>query len=105
MFQPDEYISPDQVRGSARTLNAGVLAHGWPSLDQARGKVVFLLDQRAAGASYLPGHPSLHGRVCFTNAVPGEDDAAFIERNDALPMTSRSWSRPVIWCVRVPMPT
>lgn len=82
MFQPDEYISPDQVRGSARTLNAGVLAHGWPSLDQARGKVVFLLDQRAAGASYLPGHPSLHGRVCFTNAVPGEDDAAFIERND-----------------------
>ncbi|PPU32054.1 MULTISPECIES: phosphatidylinositol-specific phospholipase C1-like protein [unclassified Xanthomonas] len=82
VFQPGEYISPDQVRGSARTLNAGVLAHGWPSLEQARGKVVFLLDQRAAGASYLPGHPSLRGRVCFTNAVPGEDDAAFVERND-----------------------
>ncbi|PPV09045.1 phosphatidylinositol-specific phospholipase C1-like protein [Xanthomonas bromi] len=82
VFQPDEYISPDQVRGSAPTLNAGVRAHGWPSLAQARGKVVFLLDQRIAGASYLPGHPSLRGRVCFTNAVPGEDDAAFVERND-----------------------
>ncbi|AEO43502.1 phosphatidylinositol-specific phospholipase C1-like protein [Xanthomonas euvesicatoria] len=82
VFQPGEYISPDQVRGRAPTLNAGVLAHGWPSLAQARGKVVFLLDQRVAGASYLPGHPSLRGRVCFTNAVPGEDDAAFVERND-----------------------
>ncbi|QBG87294.1 hypothetical protein EYC54_05390 [Xanthomonas oryzae] len=82
VFQPGDYISPDQVRGSARTLNAGVLAHGWPSLAQARGKVVFLLDQRVAGASYLPGHPSLRGRVCFTNAVPGEDDAAFVELND-----------------------
>ncbi|WP_248279383.1 phosphatidylinositol-specific phospholipase C1-like protein [Xanthomonas campestris] len=82
VFQPGEYISPDQVRGSARTLNAAVLVHGWPPLQAARGKVIFLLDQRIAGASYLPGHPALRGRVCFTNAVPGADDAAFIERND-----------------------
>lgn len=82
VFRPGEYLSPDQVRGNAATLNAAVLAHGWPSLSEARGKVVFLLDQRAAGASYLPGHPSLRGRVCFTNAVPGQDDAAFTELND-----------------------
>ncbi|PMR87599.1 phosphatidylinositol-specific phospholipase C1-like protein [Xanthomonas arboricola] len=82
VFRPGEYLSPDQVRGTAATLNAAVRAHGWPSLSEARGKVVFLLDQRAAGASYLPGHPSLRGRVCFTNAVPGDDDAAFTELND-----------------------
>ena len=82
VFQPGEYVSPDAVRGTARTLNAAVLAHGWPALRATRGKVVFLLDQRAAGASYLPGHPSLRGRVCFTNAEPGQDDAAFTERND-----------------------
>ncbi|WP_425609837.1 phosphatidylinositol-specific phospholipase C1-like protein [Xanthomonas arboricola] len=82
VFRPGEYLSPDQVRGNAATLNAAVLAHGWPSLSEARGKVVFLLDQRAAGASYLPGHPSLRGRVCFTNAVPRQDDAAFTELND-----------------------
>ncbi|PPU65443.1 hypothetical protein XcodCFBP4690_05590 [Xanthomonas codiaei] len=82
VFQPGEYISPDQVRGSARTLNAAVLAHGWPPLQAARGKVIFLLDQRSASDSYLPGHPSLRGRVCFTNAMPGADDAAFVERND-----------------------
>jgi hypothetical protein len=82
VFQPGEYLSPDQVRGDASSLNAAIRDHGWPSLDDARGKVVFLLDQRAAGLSYLPGHPSLRGRMCFTNAAPGEDDAAFTERND-----------------------
>ncbi|WP_425478535.1 Ca2+-dependent phosphoinositide-specific phospholipase C [Xanthomonas cissicola] len=39
VFQAGEYISPDQVRGRAPTLNAAVLAHGWPSLAQARGRV------------------------------------------------------------------
>jgi hypothetical protein len=44
--------------------------------------VIFLMDQRPVGPVYLAGHPSLRGRVLFTNAEPGEPDAAFIERND-----------------------
>jgi len=40
------------------------------------------MDQRPVGPVYLAGHPSLRGRVLFTNAEPGEADAAFIERND-----------------------
>jgi len=82
VFRRGEYLSPDRVRGSAATLNAAILEHGWPSLDDARGKIVFLLDQHSVGQHYLPGHASLRGRVCFTNAIPGEDDAAFTERND-----------------------
>jgi hypothetical protein len=31
---------------------------------------------------YLAGHPSLRGRVIFTNSTPGEPDAAFVERNE-----------------------
>jgi len=31
---------------------------------------------------YLDGHPSLRGRVLFTNATPGQPDAAFTECND-----------------------
>ena len=30
----------------------------------------------------MKGHPSLRGRVLFTNSTPGEADAAFVERND-----------------------
>lgn len=81
VFPPDEIITPDDVRGHYETLNEAVLAGNWPTLAKARGKVVFLMDQRPVGPVYLQGHPSLRGRVIFTNAEPGEPDAAFIERN------------------------
>ena len=70
------------MRGSYETLNQAVLAGNWPTLKSARGKVVFLMDQRPVGPVYLEGHPSLRVRVLFTNAVPGEPDAAFTECND-----------------------
>jgi hypothetical protein len=82
VFPPDEIITPDDVRGLYDTLNQAVLAGNWPTLKSARGKVIFLMDQRPVGPVYLAGHPSLRDRVLFTNAEPGEPDAAFIERND-----------------------
>jgi hypothetical protein len=82
VFARGEYIAPDDVRGRFGTLNEAILKQGWPTLEQARGKVVFLLDQRRVGPAYLQGHPSLRGRVFFTNAAPGADDAAFTELND-----------------------
>ena len=82
VFPPAEIITPDDVRGSYPTLNAAILADNWPTVESARGKVVFLLDQRPVGPIYLEGHPSLRGRVLFTNSVPGQPDAAFLERND-----------------------
>ena len=82
VFASTEVITPDDVRGSFDTLNAAVLAGAWPTLASARGKVIFLMDQRPVTPVYLEGHPSLRGRVIFTNGVPGEPDAAFLERND-----------------------
>ena len=82
VFSASEMIVPDDIRGHYRTLNEAVLAGNWPTLASARGKAVFLLDQRPAGPRYLAGHPSLRGRILFTNATPGEPDAAFIERNE-----------------------
>jgi hypothetical protein len=82
VFPPSEMITPDDVRGHYDTLNEAVLAGNWPTLAGARGKVVFLMDQRTVGPVYLAGHPALRGRVLFTNSEPGEPDAAFIERNE-----------------------
>jgi Phosphoinositide phospholipase C, Ca2+-dependent len=81
VFPADELITPDDVRGRYKTLNEAVLAGNWPTLSSSRGKVVFLLDQRPVTPVYLEGHPSLRGRVLFTNSTPGEPDAAFLERN------------------------
>ena len=94
VFSPQEMITPDQVRGSYGTLldavrasgheamGAAKKAGGWPTIAEARGKVIFLMDQRPVEAIYTEGHPSLRGRVIFTNAVPGAPDAAFTEEND-----------------------
>ena len=86
VFSAKEMITPDQVRGSYKTLPeaiqaSGKKAGGWPTLAEARGKVVFLMDQRPVEGVYTEGHPALRGRVIFTNAVPGAPDAAFTEEN------------------------
>jgi hypothetical protein len=83
VFERSELIVPDDVRGAHKTLEEAILTGGWPSLESARGKVVFLLDQRRVGPLYTAGHPSLEGRVFFTNAKPGSPDAAFTEANDS----------------------
>jgi hypothetical protein len=75
-------ITPDQVRGKFSTLNDAIRHDGWPTLDRARGKVIFLLDQKHAGPVYGEEHPPLKERIIFTNATPGEPDAAFVEEND-----------------------
>jgi Phosphoinositide phospholipase C, Ca2+-dependent len=82
VFAPHEIITPDEVRGSASTLAEAVHAGKWPTLAKARGRVIFLMDQQHVGPIYAQGHPSLKGRVLFTNAVPGAPDAAFVEQND-----------------------
>jgi hypothetical protein len=84
VFSADKMIVPDNVRGKHATLEEAILKDGWPTLESARGKVIFLLDQRKAEADYVAGHPSLKGRVIFTNAEPGSPDAAFTEQNDPL---------------------
>ncbi len=85
VFPADELITPDQVRGRYPSLNAAVRAGNWPTLTAARGKVVFLMDQRPMEAVYTQGHPNLESRILFTNAVPGAPDAAFTEENDGTP--------------------
>ena len=82
VFSAKEMITPDQVRGRHATLEEAVLHHEWPTLNAARGKVIFLMDQRPVGPVYLEGHPALRNRIIFTNAEPGQPDCAFTEEND-----------------------
>lgn len=82
VFAADEMITPDDMRGKHATPNEAARAGAWPTLEKARGKVIFLMDQRNVGPVYLEGHPDLRGRVLFTNAAPGRPDAAFTEEND-----------------------
>jgi hypothetical protein len=84
VFRERDMITPDDVRRRGLTLEQSVLRHGWPSLQESRGQVAFLLDNDPGPIrdAYTAGRPSLDGRVIFTNSRPGFADAAFIKRND-----------------------
>ncbi len=64
---PDRLITPDLVRGKAPTLRDAVTrAHRWPTLHQAAGRFMFVLDGSEAHESvYRTGHASLAGRMMF----------------------------------------
>lgn len=85
VFKENEMITPDKVRGSYPTLEDAVKADNWPTLKQARGKVIFLLYIKKSAPAYRVGHPLLQGRVLFTNTDPGQPDAAFVERDKGTP--------------------
>jgi hypothetical protein len=79
----DHMIVPDMVRGKHETLEGAVLHNNWPTLKQARGKYLFILDDSGAKRdSYIAGHPSLKGRTMFANATPGTAEAGVLIRNN-----------------------
>jgi hypothetical protein len=83
VFPKKKLLTPDTLRHGRPTLEEAILTIGWPRLGSVRDKVLFLLDNAAKRDAYIAGHPSLEGRVLFTNASPGDPDAAFVEINDS----------------------
>jgi hypothetical protein len=85
VFPEERVITPDDVRGEYETLHEAVGAGGWPTLGEARGKVLFsLVDTGASADVYRTGAPALEGRLFFTSATPGEPDAAFVRVDDPI---------------------
>jgi len=85
----EKLITPDDVRGKYPTLEAAVLAHAWPTLASARGKFLFVLDETGQKLdTYVEGHPSLRGRIMFTNSTEGHPEAALRIVNEAKRDTS-----------------
>ena len=85
VMDDSEILLPDDVRGANATLDEAVTTDGWPTLGETRGKVMFMMDNGGGyRTDYLSGHPTLEDRAMFTNANPGDPDAAFVKRNDPL---------------------
>jgi hypothetical protein len=83
VFAPEDLLTPDDVRGDRATLEEAVLADGWPTLGESRGKVMFLMiNPEPYRSIYLEGRPDLEGAVLFTNAEPGQSDASYVGIDD-----------------------
>jgi hypothetical protein len=77
-------ITPDDIRGTYPTLADAVKNGHWLTMKEARGKFFFILDEGGEHrASYIQGHPSLKGRVLFTDSPDGTPEAAFMIINDS----------------------
>lgn len=83
VFDAEQLIEPDDVRGDASTLNEAIRTAGWPTVDDSRGKVLFALNNGGAiRDQYVADAVNLEGRAMFTNAPLGEPDAAFVRFDD-----------------------
>jgi hypothetical protein len=72
-------ITPDEVRGKAKTLRAAVTGKGWPTLARARGRVLVAVNDRGeVRRLLLAGHPSLRDRAMFVTAEPTAPAAAVV---------------------------
>ena len=78
-FTANELITPDMVQGKFHTLREAVLAHNWPTLGEARGKILFLLDDDAPKvALYRGARHALEGRAMFVATDDKSPAAAFV---------------------------
>ncbi|MEO6733125.1 MAG: phosphatidylinositol-specific phospholipase C1-like protein [Ferruginibacter sp.] len=76
-------IIPDMVRGKYETLEEAILSNNWPKLNEAKGKLIFILDESGDKLkAYIEGHPSLKERIFFVNAPAATPEAAIIIMND-----------------------
>lgn len=83
VFSEEQIIKPDDIRQNASTLKEGLLLNGWPTVGDSRGKVMFVFtNSEAQNNVYKQGAPSLENKLCFTNANPNDDDAAFLMYNN-----------------------
>ncbi|HEX3149223.1 MAG TPA: phosphatidylinositol-specific phospholipase C1-like protein [Gemmataceae bacterium] len=85
VFKDDELITPDAVRGDAKSLSEVIQNRGWPKTDAVRGKVMFCLDNSGKLADlYAKDHPALKGRAMFAPLIESDDGAAFFKVNDPI---------------------
>jgi hypothetical protein len=81
----DHLITPDMVKGKYANLETAVLAGNWPSLEDVKGKFLFVLDENEQKTDlYLTAKPDLKNAVLFVNKKEGNPTAGFMVINDAI---------------------
>jgi len=84
----ENLITPDDVRGSYKSLREAVKAGNWPTVAAARGKFIFLLLPTMAGmgeygGAHVKNAPNLEHKVMFVQSSPTADFGAFLLLDNA----------------------
>ncbi|WP_367915543.1 phosphatidylinositol-specific phospholipase C1-like protein [Leadbetterella sp. DM7] len=77
----DKLLLPADVQGNYPTLEEAVLKKGWPDLEKARGRFIFILDEKGEKrAAYLNNGSPV--QVFFADSPEGDPHAAIMIMND-----------------------
>ena len=84
-------VTPDEVKGSSASLAAALTDHGWPTLGQTRGRLVFYMDRSdEMRDAYAHGRKDLDGRLLFTDSDLDDPFAAIRILNDTTTTASQA---------------
>jgi len=90
VFKPGEILTPDVVQGKYKTLREAVRAGAWPTLKQARGKIMLAIDEDPpVVAVYRGDRKSLEGRMFFVNTDENSPAAGYITLNEPIKQDER----------------
>jgi Phosphoinositide phospholipase C, Ca2+-dependent len=90
VFPAERVLTPAEVRGRSTTLADAVRAGRWPRLDQARGQVLFMLDDHGSKRdAYRAQVPDLADRRIFVDVPETDPDAAMMVVNDPISQGDR----------------
>jgi hypothetical protein len=85
VFPSDRVLTPGEVRGRRATLADAVRDGRWPRLDDVRGQVMFVLDDKGAKRdAYRIQVPDLAKRSIFVDVPDTDPDAAVTIVNDPI---------------------
>ena len=90
VFPPHRVLTPAEVRGRSATLADAVRAGRWPRLDDVRGQVLFVLDDKGAKRdAYRAEVPDLADRTIFVDVPETDPEAAMMVVNDPVGSAGR----------------
>jgi hypothetical protein len=85
VFDDDQIISPGDVKGRSQTLAEAVGKGRWPTLDEARDQVMFVLDDKGTKRdAYRSQVPDVDDRLIFVDVPPTDPDAGVMVVNDPI---------------------
>ncbi|HET6772011.1 MAG TPA: Ca2+-dependent phosphoinositide-specific phospholipase C, partial [Acidimicrobiales bacterium] len=85
VFGDDDVITPGDVKGRSSSLADAVRKGRWPTLDESRGQVMFMLDDKGTKRdAYRAQVPDVDDRLVFVDVPPTDPDAAVMVVNDPI---------------------
>ena len=82
VFEPNEILTPDSVRGEYGSVREALETEGWPTLGEVRGKVMFMIlnGGHESVGPYVSGETSLLGRMMFVGTGDYEAPYAAVHK-------------------------